>query len=186
MRCPRCQADAPDSATYCPRCQNLLPKAGGDTTAVHADMTNAGKAPEPAPRENIESRFVLASLFRRYWDFSGRSSRREFWLAFALWWGVILFSYVVGIIVAYAVHEDLGAWLFISIVLLYTVATLIPGLAVLVRRFHDTGYSGNIAWLFFTGICAPWGIYVLCCPSQPEANACGKPPVLQSSSPSAK
>ena len=69
----------------------------------------------------------VALGFQRYFDFSGRSSRSEYW-----WW--ILFSFIAGLIP------------FVGLVL------LIPNIAIGVRRLHDinkTGWWILFALLFF-------------------------------------
>lgn len=70
---------------------------------------------------------------RRYADFSGRSSRSQFWY-------FVLASALVGMIlgvVSFFVNQ-LGMWL----VGLYYVASFIPSLAIAVRRLHDINKSG--------------------------------------------
>lgn len=70
--------------------------------------------------------------FSKYATFDGRSSRSAYW-----WW--FLFALLVGI-----GAEVLDAILGTAMVLtaLTGLALFIPGLAVLVRRFHDAGHSG--------------------------------------------
>ena len=68
----------------------------------------------------------IRTCFIRYIDFDGRSSRSEFWY------------FMLFLIVAwYPLH-------FISHLLsgLFTLATLVPALAVATRRLHDTNRSG--------------------------------------------
>ena len=95
---------------------------------------------------------------KRYADFRGRSRRSEFW-----WW--TLFYYIVTILlvvimfsgVPFAAFDpyssaasdleeftDFGAtfWLGGSLAGLFFLATIIPNLAVTVRRLHDRGLSG--------------------------------------------
>jgi uncharacterized membrane protein YhaH (DUF805 family) len=79
---------------------------------------------------------------RRYAVFNGRSRRREFW-------GFQLVN--AGIIVVIAVIDSVlessgGGVLVLS--LIYGMATFLPGLAVLVRRLHDTNRSGWFALLW--------------------------------------
>jgi uncharacterized membrane protein YhaH (DUF805 family) len=70
--------------------------------------------------------------FSKYVTFSGRSSRAAYW-----WWA--LFG-LLAAVAAYIVDTILGTLpLFYAIV---GLALLLPNLAVLVRRLHDTGRSG--------------------------------------------
>ncbi|MFC9277802.1 DUF805 domain-containing protein [Streptomyces collinus] len=70
-------------------------------------------------------------VLKKYAVFSGRARRQEFWM-FALINAVIS---IVLMVVDYAIGSSiLGT--------IYSLAVLIPGLAVTVRRLHDTGRSG--------------------------------------------
>ncbi|MFL6728510.1 MAG: DUF805 domain-containing protein [Sphingomicrobium sp.] len=69
---------------------------------------------------------------RKYADFSGRAPRAEYWWFY-------LGTIVVQIPLSIA-DEVFGTWSPLST--LFSVATLIPWLAVTVRRLHDTNRSG--------------------------------------------
>lgn len=84
---------------------------------------------------------AISSAFRQYAKFSGRASRSEFWWFF-------LFQFVIGLLLIYSIPV---------IFFLFVVATLLPYLAVLVRRLHDTGRSGW--WVLLVLI--PFGNLVL-------------------------
>ncbi|MGW4031009.1 DUF805 domain-containing protein [Streptomyces sp. NPDC004838] len=71
-------------------------------------------------------------VLKKYAVFSGRARRQEYWMFF-------LFNMVIGIVLNIIDRAgDLGS--VISFV--YSLAVLIPGLAVAVRRLHDVGRSG--------------------------------------------
>jgi uncharacterized membrane protein YhaH (DUF805 family) len=77
---------------------------------------------------------------RKYADFSTRSRRMEYWM-------FLLVNLVIGTVLG-AVGGMLGMrW--ISIV--YSIFVFVPGLAVSVRRLHDSGRSGW--WLLL--VCVP-------------------------------
>ncbi len=94
---------------------------------------------------------AIGSGFRNYANFFGRAGRSEFW-----YW--ILFAFL-GSIVA----EILDAAIFVyhpglsPLNTLFTIVMLLPSLAVMVRRLHDTGRSGW--WLFLVPTVI--GIFVL-------------------------
>lgn len=74
---------------------------------------------------------VKSVLVEKYATFTGRARRSEYWY----FW---LFNFVVGLV--------LGA-IFFALSWIWSLAVLIPGLAVSVRRLHDTGRSGwNLLW----------------------------------------
>lgn len=83
---------------------------------------------------------------RRYADFSGRAPRAEYW-----WFN--LGTVVVQIPLNIA-DKMLGSWTPLST--LFSLATLLPWIAVTVRRLHDTNRSG--LWLLlFIGVFAVIG-----------------------------
>ena len=73
----------------------------------------------------------LATL-KKYADFSGRARRTEYWL-------FVLFSMVIAMVLG-VVDYVLGTPGIVG--LLFTLAILIPSIAVGVRRLHDTDRSG--------------------------------------------
>ena len=78
------------------------------------------------------------TVLRKYAVFSGRARRKEYWI-FALF--NLVFSTVLSIIdfMTGSFSIDVGMGLLGG---LYSLAILIPSLAVGVRRLHDTGRSG--------------------------------------------
>ena len=77
--------------------------------------------------------------FQRWSDFSGRSTRAEYW-----WWW--LFAFVVTVL---AQIIDMAAGLGGVIYGIVAIVFFVPNLAVLVRRLHDVGKSG---WVIFINI----------------------------------
>ena len=78
------------------------------------------------------------AVLKKYAVFGGRARRKEYWLflLFNLMITVILgaIDHVAGLAGSASVYGPLGA--------LYGLAILVPGLAVSVRRLHDTNHSG--------------------------------------------
>lgn len=74
--------------------------------------------------------------FSKYADFTGRATRSEFW-----WW--FLFTILASIATA-LVNEMLSG--------LFSLATLLPSLAVGARRLHDTDRTGWLQLLWFIPI----------------------------------
>ncbi|HWZ71345.1 MAG TPA: DUF805 domain-containing protein [Casimicrobiaceae bacterium] len=75
---------------------------------------------------------------KKYADFSGRARRREYWF-------FVLFNLIVSVVLAVCdvVLGTYSAAASIGILSgIYTLAVLIPGIAVTVRRLHDAGRSG--------------------------------------------
>ena len=94
-------------------------------------------------------------VIRNYADFSGRARRKEFWM-FVLF--NLLFAFLAAIIDATigTYNSTTGVGLFGTI---YSLFVLIPGLAVSVRRLHDTNRSGW--WLLIALIPVIGAIWLL-------------------------
>jgi uncharacterized membrane protein YhaH (DUF805 family) len=94
------------------------------------------------------------NALKKYGDFSGRARRREYWmfsLFYYLFLGILLFlDSVLGL-----VDNEAVIGVFSGI---YTLALFIPGLAVQVRRLHDTGRSG---WWILIGVIPVLGLVLL-------------------------
>jgi uncharacterized membrane protein YhaH (DUF805 family) len=87
-------------------------------------------------------------VLERYAQFDGRATRAEFW-----WYTLanIIISVVLNVLGRATV-------LFAIIGALYALAVLIPGIAVGMRRLHDTGRSG---WWLLIGLVPCVGFIVL-------------------------
>ncbi len=110
--------------------------------------------------------------WKQFGDFSGRSQRSAYWY-FLLFNMVIAFalSFLDGFL---GLAGDLGIGPLYG---LYFLAVLIPGLAVSIRRLHDTGRTG---WWYLMIFVPFFGAIVLlvffCQDSQPGDNQYGPNP----------
>jgi uncharacterized membrane protein YhaH (DUF805 family) len=95
---------------------------------------------------------AIAICFRKYVTFSGRAGRPEFW-----WWALFeLLVLIVAVAVdAFLFHPQSGVGPIYGLSIL---ALLLPGLAVTVRRLHDTDRSG---WWILLGFIPFGGIVLL-------------------------
>jgi len=89
--------------------------------------------------------------YKRYADFSGRSSRMEFWM-FVLFLVIVTLALVSAAVIVSpggANHPGHGAGLVLFAALgIFWLASLVPYIAVHVRRFHDQDMSG---WFYLLG-----------------------------------
>jgi len=114
-------------------------------------------------------------VLKKYAVISGRSRRKEYWY-FALF--NLIISIVLGIIdgVTGSFSPEAGMGLLGGI---YTLAVLIPSIAVGVRRLHDTNRSG---WWLLISLIPLIGMIVLivflATDSKPEENQYGVNPKL--------
>lgn len=120
MFCEKCGAQLPDGSKFCTSCgaaQNPVysPRNSGDTYQL--TFTDS-----------------IRLFFWRYADFNGRSRRCEFWY-------VMLFTGIIS-----SVLSGLGKnSVFFSLVSgVWSLAILVPTIALSFRRLHDVGKSG--AW----------------------------------------
>jgi len=108
------------------------------------------------------------SVLKKYAIFSGRSQRAEYWYFFLF---NIIISIVLGII-STVVGDDSSI-----LGILYSLAVLIPGIAVSVRRLHDVGKSG---WMLLIGLIpligAIWLLVLMVTDSNPGDNKYGPNP----------
>jgi uncharacterized membrane protein YhaH (DUF805 family) len=96
---------------------------------------------------------------KKYAVFTGRARRSEYWY-FTLF--NIIISFVVGAIAGATNTPLLGT--------AYTLALLLPGIAVGVRRMHDTGKSG---WYVLIPI---YNLILACTEGTPGRNEYGPDP----------
>ena len=110
---------------------------------------------------------AIKSFWAKYATFSGRTRRSEYWYA---WLFVALVG--AGVATLFPGVGDMAS----PQSNLWSLATLVPGLAIGARRLHDTGRSGKNLWWLVLPIVG-WIIllvYVLE-DSKPGANEYGDP-----------
>jgi len=91
------------------------------------------------------------SVLKDYAVFSGEASRREYWM-FSLINFLIIVALVILDISLGMFDEEAGMGVISGI---YILATLLPSLAVTVRRLHDTSRSGWWILLNFVPLIGP-------------------------------
>ena len=112
-------------------------------------------------------------VLKKYATFSGRAQRAEYW-----WFYLISTLIIIGLSLidqaTGTLDEETGMGLLTT---LYSLAILIPSIAVGVRRLHDTGRSG---WWLLIGLIPVIGSIVLIVffvlDSEPGENAYGANP----------
>jgi uncharacterized membrane protein YhaH (DUF805 family) len=110
------------------------------------------------------------AVWQQYAVFSGRARRKEYWM-FALFNFIV--SFILGLVTGFLGGIlGVGTTLSNAATVAYSLAVLIPGIAVAVRRMHDTGRSG---WWVLLPIV---NLVFLCLDSQPDANEYGPNPKM--------
>lgn len=92
-------------------------------------------------------------MWKNYANFSGKTTIRGYWMAFLF---NFLASFVLGVITG--IIPQLS---FLSG--LYTLAVMIPGLAIVVRRLRDAGKSWGWIFISLVPIAGPIILIVMLC-----------------------
>jgi uncharacterized membrane protein YhaH (DUF805 family) len=81
-------------------------------------------------------------VLKQYADFNGRARRKEYWMFFLI---NFIISFAIGFVAGFISGINPESSLASAAMILpiaYTLAVLIPSIAVGVRRLHDTNRSG--------------------------------------------
>lgn len=139
MRCNYCGELLSENVKFCTNCGAPVEKKKAPSYGAQPQRPQEeARQVYEATVENSNNYFMadqypaatpaeaIVAFFTRYADFSGRSRRSEFW------WAALFCSIVSSILSNF----------FSSIAWIWTLATLVPMLALGVRRLHDIGKSG--------------------------------------------
>ena len=150
--------------------------AGSRGHSAAGSNTHGGFAPQSgatASKAGMGLFGAVGTCFRKYAEFSGRASRSEYW------WFWLFNVLISGIFVALAIPLELPVMYILLCV--YQVVVLLPSLAVMVRRLHDTGRSWPFIFLPFIPLVGEIVLIVfLATKGQPNMNRFGPPPVADS------
>ena len=111
------------------------------------------------------------TVLRRWSDFAGRSTRREYWMYTLV---LIIISFVLGIMDGIILGEAALSQI-LTFGNVFSLATLVPSISVSVRRLHDIDRSGWWFLLAFTVIGLLVLIYWACVASDEGENRYGAP-----------
>ncbi|HEX6224364.1 MAG TPA: DUF805 domain-containing protein [Chryseolinea sp.] len=110
-------------------------------------------------------------VLKKYADFNGRARRKEYWMFFLF---QVIFSCAAVIIDSLLGFNSAGGG---ALYLLYVLATLVPALAVGVRRLHDIGKSGWMILISLIPIIGSiWLIVLFATEGEPGTNQYGPDP----------
>lgn len=95
-------------------------------------------------------------VIKKYVEFSGRARRKEYWM-------FVLFNVIISIVISIIdriIGTTYGSANQGVLSTIYSLAVLLPSLAVGVRRLHDTGRSGW--WLLINLVpCVGWIVFLV-------------------------
>ena len=113
----------------------------------------------------------MFKAYKKYWmgyfDFTGRSSRSDYWLAVLA--NTIVTIILFSIVIVVTVFDSPNSHYHIIFILLYFLAMLyffanyIPSIALQVRRLRDAGYNWPYIFVTFIPFVGPIIFIVLLC-----------------------
>ncbi len=114
----------------------------------------------------------MVKNFKLFWlrmfDWTGTSSRREFWLG-VLGNALIMLILLVLLIVSLTCFQNpINVFSLIMIFLFsfFCLIELLPSVSLIIRRMHDIGISGYYIWVLFIPIFGFfWYLYLVTRPS---------------------
>jgi len=117
------------------------------------------------------------AMFENYSNFSGRARRSEYWY-FRLATAVIFFALIAFAgLLAIVIGGALAFQIAMAIFFIYILLSVIPSLAVTVRRMHDLGKSGWNVLISFIPLVGPiWFLVLLATEGEHGENYYGPDP----------
>ena len=103
-------------------------------------------------------------VLKQYADFSGRARRKEFWM-FTLFHFIFVFilAFLIGFSGGGFESNETPSFIMIGVFAIYALGTIIPSLAVTVRRLHDIGKSGTWYFISFIPYIGSFWLLILMC-----------------------
>lgn len=114
---------------------------------------------------------MIFRAYKKYWmgyvDFTGRSSRSDYWLAVLANTivSIILFTVIIVVIVFDSPGSDYHVILNLlyGLAMVYFFATYIPSISLQVRRLRDAGFHWALIFLRFASVIGDIVLLVLSC-----------------------
>lgn len=148
--CSKCGTRFNDGDSFCQNC-------GAPFSPALGVNVNQGAQVYSEPKDyNLFTAWI--SMWKRAFDFKGRSRRKEYWLAAianALFYFLaVSIIFILGIMITGATNSGGNAlpYIVLAFSTIYILAALIPGLSLAVRRLHDTNQSGKFLFVALLGI----------------------------------
>lgn len=179
MKCRYCGAELLSNAKYCEDCgaaTDFQENYSSSAPQLQQQVQPYGQPQQQFNRPQTDPNYVPESpayvtfpqavkmFFKNWKDFSGRSTRSEFWYAYII-------QMLIGTIAGNLGMGNLIVTLAITGII--SLILFIPFLAVSVRRLHDIGKSGWWYLISLTCIGAFFLIYWYSQPGDPNENMYG-------------
>ena len=138
---------------------------------------NWSQNPQPDARQttakhngSVSFSEAIKLYFVNYANFSGRASKSEYWWSY-------LFNFLVLVVFATISRIIPAASLALQMIYqLYSLAVIVPGISIVVRRLHDIGKSGKYYFILFIPIVGSIIMIVWLCRGSVSTNEWGPGP----------
>lgn len=168
--CSKCGYPAPmKEIAFCRKCGhplaqnvNFCNQCGTSSNPVNDPSAAVNNVLPQQSHESFPLRKVgMFTALGKYADFSGRSTRKEYWLfQLFLFLSYFITFIVVNVFVEGVMRIQHSGEPGVAFVALLSLVFLVPSLAVAVRRLHDTGNSGWLLLVTFVPVIG--GVILLC------------------------
>ena len=165
MNCKKCGELLDEHVKFCPVCgaQQVEDVHSEEITVLnptHSHEDDCAHEGHVSGGQSVSFVDAVKLFFIRYTDFKGRSRRSEYW------W-VYLFNMIVSTLISIIIADLAWIW---------TLATIVPGIALCIRRLHDTGRSGWWALISLVPLAGPIILLVFVCQDSAPDNPWGPNP----------
>lgn len=103
--------------------------------------------------------WFLKVVKENYANFNGRACRKEYWM-FTLFSSIIN---VVLFVLTSTFSDSMLGIIFSILTIIYALAMLVPSMAVIARRLHDTDHSGWFYFMILIPLAGPIIILITLC-----------------------
>ncbi len=174
---PICGETGPVTSAWNPQEQNPYQQY-----AARVEPAEPAEPPRQWPWYGIGFLPAVRRGYQKYAVFSGRASRSEFW-----WWALGQLSiYLVlgattgllGTLTADSDGSSSNPVLFVPVglIVIWLFGSIVPSIAISVRRLHDTGMSGALYWLNAIPYVGSFVVLILCIMPSAESGKRFDPP----------
>lgn len=162
IKCRNCGRNISNTEKVCPYCEEKIenmincPKCGseevdfsimGKTSVFECKncyykftVNQAGEVRDyiGAKEENFNVFTAFISMYKKMFNFKGRSRRKEYWLSLPLFYVAFSLLYALMFYASFT-ESDFVTVLSILVFIVFTIASVIAMVALEIRRLHDTG-----------------------------------------------
>ena len=106
------------------------------------------------------------TFWKGYVDFTGRSTRPEYWWPILCHFLVIILILCTALLIETVLNSEIGGALstaFSSLIVVYYIAILLPSLAIQVRRLRDGGYHWALLFLYLVPLFSRLILFIFYC-----------------------